>query len=168
MQLAIANESALPLHVEFFVPGNPAPGGSKKGFYNKKLNRVLMVPDSEKTKPWMAVISACAMEAVRNPQTGKGTVLCDPVLLWIEFRLARPKSHYRSGKHASELKPDAPRFSTSKPDTTKLVRALEDACTGIVWHDDSQVAMQNIVKRYADPNEIPGAHVKVYLMCRPQ
>jgi crossover junction endodeoxyribonuclease RusA len=154
----------LPLHVEFFVPGTPAPGGSKKGFYVKNLNRVVMAPASSKTKPWMAQVAAFAMEAVRDPKTGKGTVLSGALLLWVEFRMPRPKNHFRTGKHAGEVKTDAPHLCTKMPDLTKLVRALEDACTEIVWYDDSQVAMQNTSKVYCDPGEIPGASVKVYLL----
>jgi len=149
--------SQLPLYVEFFVPGTPATAGSKKGFFNKKIGRVLMVPASDKTRPWMAQVSAYALEAVKD----KGVVLMGPLLLWVEFRLKRPKGHFRSN---GELKPNAPRFSTSKPDLDKMVRALADACTGIVWHDDSQVAFENVSKVYTNPGEIPGANVKVYLL----
>jgi Holliday junction resolvase RusA-like endonuclease len=151
----------LPLHVSFFVPGVPAPGGSKKGFFNPKLNRVLMTPASKKTKPWMAQVSAFAMEAV---QKGKGTVLTGAVLLWIEFRMPRPQNHFRTGQHEGELKPNAPHFCTKKPDLTKLVRSTEDACTGIVWGDDSQVVIQNVSKVYCDPGQTPGAQIGVYLL----
>lgn len=156
----MANIEQLPLYVEFFVPGTPATAGSKRGFYNKKLGRVLMSPASDKTRPWMATVSAYALDAIKD----KGVILMGPVLLWAEFRLARPKSHFQGGKRSGELKPTAPRFSTSKPDTLKCGRAIEDAMTGIVWHDDAQVAIENLSKVYANPSQIPGATVKVYLL----
>jgi Holliday junction resolvase RusA-like endonuclease len=149
-------------YIQFFVPGIPAPGGSKRGFYNKKLGRVLMVPASNKTKPWMVQVSAFALEAMQRQN--KATMLGLPILLWIEFKLLRPQCHFRTGQHKGKLKPRAPRFSTSKPDLTKLVRSTEDACTGILWHDDSQVAMHNLTKRYCDPGEVPGASIKVFLL----
>lgn len=149
-------------YLEFFVPGVPAPGGSKRGFYNKKLGRVLMVPASEKTKPWMAQVSAFAMEA--RQKQAKAVLIGLPILLWIEFTLPRPQAHFRTGQHQGELKPTAPRFSTSKPDLTKLVRSTEDACTGIIYQNDSQVAIQNVTKRYCDPGEMPGACIKLFML----
>ncbi len=38
-----------------------------------------------------------------------------------------------------------------KPDATKLVRALEDALTRIVWKDDAQVVTQVVHKRFGEP-----------------
>jgi Holliday junction resolvase RusA-like endonuclease len=35
------------------------------------------------------------------------------------------------------------------PDATKLLRGLEDALTGVVWHDDAQIVSQHVEKRYA-------------------
>lgn len=150
------------LHVAFFVPGTPATAGSKRGFFNKKLNRVLLVPANKRTKPWMAQVSAYALEAM--DRAGKVPLLTGPVLLWIEFLTERPQSHFRTGTHAGELKPNAPRLSEKKPDLTKLERAVEDALTKIVWRDDSQVAMKNTVKQYARPDQVIGANVKVYLL----
>jgi len=72
-----------------------------------------------------------------------------PVRLDMEFLLRRPKSHYRSGKHAAELKPDAPTWHFSKPDRDKLERAIMDALTGILFTDDAQVCDGPIAKRYA-------------------
>ena len=34
---------------------------------------------------------------------------------------------------------------------TKLVRAVEDALTGLVWRDDAQVVVQTVRKRYGHP-----------------
>lgn len=146
-----------PLHVEFFCPGRPAPGGSKRGFFNKKLGRVIMAPDSKGTKPWMACVSAMAHEAMAGKVQAAG-----PLLLWVVFRLPRPKGHYRTGRHAGELKDGAPRFADKKPDGVKLCRSTEDAMSGIVWLDDAQVCVHNISKVYADPGQSPGALVRVY------
>jgi len=157
----MSNDAPKP-YVEFFVPGKAAPGGSKRGFYNAKLKRVLMTPASKATKPWMAIVSAYAMEAMTV--TGKHILVRDAILLWIEFVMQRPKWHFRTGKRASELRPDAEKWHTYKPDLTKLCRSTEDALTQLVWADDSLVAMHNLQKRYANPNETPGAHVKVFLL----
>ena len=74
----------------------------------------------------------------------------DPVELRLVFKMPRPKSHYRTGKHAGELRPDAPHWHVSTPDGDNLEKAVKDALTGIVWRDDSQVCVTTKAKVYAD------------------
>ena len=47
---------------------------------------------------------------------------------------------------------------TSRPDLDNLVKALTDACNGIVWRDDSQIVRLMAEKRYG---EQPGASISV-------
>lgn len=146
-------------YIEFFVPGIPATAGSKKAFYNKKAKRAMIVDASAKTKPWMAVVASFALDAMRK--AGKAKML-GPVMLGAEFLLPRPKGHYRTGKRAGELKLDAPLWCM-RQDLDKLVRAIQDAMTEIVWHDDSQVVrFDKVQKVYAGPTEPTGARVYVY------
>ena len=81
-----------------------------------------------------------------------------PLRLEISFLMPRPKYHYNS---RGQLKTTAPARHTVKPDTTKMLRAAEDALTSILWHDDGQVAEQRIAKLYADQ---PGAIIEVSLL----
>jgi len=137
----------------FFVPGTPRPGGSKTAFYNKKTGRAMIVDAGGKpTKNWRDSVATAALEAGIEKLDG-------PVRLNLSFFFERPKSHYRSGKYSNELKTDAPKFKTSKPDTTKLIRSTEDALTGIAWHDDSQVIRQFAEKLYCDKDATPGCKV---------
>ena len=149
------------LHVEFFVPGEPATAGSTKGFVNPKTGKVVMAPDNERSLPWTTNVQGHAMLAMR---VARSSFLADAqILLAVDFLLARPRSHYRK---SGELRPDAPAFSTShtRGDLTKLVRCLEDALTHIVWDDDSHVVAQVNSKPYANPGETPGARVRVYVI----
>ena len=140
--------------IEFFVPGIPRPGGSKKGFYNKKSGRVIIVDAGTHTKPWRQTIMSFALgEAATHG------LLQHPGGLSVCFFLPRPKKHYGTGKNSSVLKPDASYWHSIAPDTTKLMRALEDALTGILWRDDSQVVWQIGCKVYS---EMPGARVRIY------
>jgi crossover junction endodeoxyribonuclease RusA len=75
-----------------------------------------------------------------------------------QFRMPRPKSHFRTGKHAGEIRSDAPLLHITKPDTTKLVRAAEDGATGILWADDSQICLQSASKLYSDR---PGCQITI-------
>lgn len=145
--------------VSFTALGTPRPGGSKSAFYIKALGRAIITDASKKVRPWMALVSDAAMQAY------DGEIIAGvPLVLSTTFLMPRPKSHYRTGKHAGELKPNAPLWHIGKPDLTKLLRALEDALTGIVWHDDSQVVLHGLgspQKRYTLAGERPGALVRV-------
>ena len=139
--------------IEFFVPGIPATAGSKKGFYIEKIRKVVQSPASKKTKPWMNTVTFFAR------QQYKGPLLTGPLNLAIEFRLLRTKGHYGTGRNAGTVKPSAPTYSSTRPDLTKLTRALEDALKGITWRDDSQVCIQETRKVYVDRD--PGAMVRI-------
>jgi Holliday junction resolvase RusA-like endonuclease len=67
------------------------------------------------------------------------------------FVLARPRSHYGTGRNADRLRATAPAWPCSRPDATKLLRAVEDALTGVVWRDDGQVVVQTARKVYGWP-----------------
>ncbi len=84
------------------------------------------------------------------------------VHLELQFRMPRPKSHYRTGRNAHLLKSSAPLHHAVKPDLTKLVRSTEDALTGIIWRDDAQVISGSYSKTYAD--ETAGVAIKLTLI----
>jgi Holliday junction resolvase RusA-like endonuclease len=139
--------------IEFFVPGKAQPGGSKKAFYKKKLNRVIVTDDNSKASGWKQDVKFFASKAfIGEPLLGPLSVVCC-------FHVARPQYHYGSGKNKGVLK-DAYKdaYPTSKPDATKLFRSTEDALTGVIWKDDAQVVEQIITKRYS---ETPGAHISI-------
>ena len=142
------------MQIQFWIPGIPATAGSKTPFIYKDKksgkNRVAMAPANKKQKPWMSDVKAFAIDAYQgNPITG-------PVVLFIDFCLPRPKSHFGTGRNAEKLKDSAPKYPAGTPDLTKLTRAVEDALRGIIWRDDSQVVSQGINKNY---DSKPGAMV---------
>ena len=144
--------------IEFFVPGKPGTAGSKNPFpiYRKGADgqkiftgKVVAVDANKKKSTWMADVKHFAYQAYQ------GEPLTGPVSLEIIFVMPRPKNHFKSN---GELKPNAEIFHGKRPDLTKMLRALEDALTGIIWQDDSCVAATNMQKIYG-PN--PGAQVKI-------
>ncbi len=142
--------------ITFQVIGTPRPGGSKTGFYNKKLARVMMVDASgQKGKDWRTSVQAAAMEAYDGP------LLQGAVRLYLHFLFSRPKSHYGTGRNASRLKPSAPQYHTQKPDLTKIVRSVEDALAGIVWKDDSQVTAGSPSKSWIGGADRSGVYVTI-------
>lgn len=85
----------------------------------------------------------------RHPQKMSG-----PLAMTIKFNMPRLKSHY--GKKG--LKTNAPKYHEVKPDTSNLLKAVEDALTGVLWHDDSQLSIVVATKQYS---EVPGIWISV-------
>ena len=144
------------MNLSFFVPGLAVAKGSGRAVLSKATGRAMYLPANPKTRPWQDTMSWHARQAVAGvpPTTG-------PVELLYCFRFARPKSHYRTGKNAHLLRPDAPPRPATKPDGDKLERTLWDALTGIVYVDDCQVVGWSGAKRYVQPGEPTGVAVKV-------
>lgn len=134
------------MRIEFTVLGKPQPAGSKKAFVVR--GRPVIVDDAKKSRPWKDSVAAAAQDAMIAADLER---LEGPLLLEIDFYVARPAGHYGSGRNAGVVKDSAPRFPAVRPDVTKLVRGVEDAMTGLVWRDDAQVVTQTAKKRYGHP-----------------
>ena len=95
----------------------------------------------------------------------KGLPFSDPVFMKIIFWLPRPKGHYRTGRFAGQLKPNAPVYCSSTPDLDKLCRSTLDGlsakCGGCIIADDSIVVAIQAEKRYATDAESCGALITV-------
>lgn len=130
--------------VSFTVYGIPAPAGSKRGF--QRGGRVIITDDSKRSRPWKAQVATAAGETM----DGAG-LLSGPLLLEVLFVMPRPRGHLGTGRNAERVRASAPTHPIVKPDTTKLLRAVEDALTGIVWRDDAQVVVQHVEKVYGEP-----------------
>lgn len=144
-----------PTIIEFVVLGRPQQRGSKlaSARYDRsgkpvtKDGRVLTFAKdaNPKSKAWMDSVRTAAMEAV-----GDGwEPLRAPLMLSVLFYFSRPKSHYGSGKNAAVVKASAPIAHSQTPDLSKLMRAVEDGMTGIVYADDRQIfCYQNTRKHW--------------------
>jgi Holliday junction resolvase RusA-like endonuclease len=138
------------MSLNFDVYGLPAPQGSKRHVGNG-----VMVESSKNVKPWREAVKHAALDT--EGRFGK-----QPVAVWVTFYLPRPRGHFRTGKHANELRPAAPGpWPMTKPDVDKLVRSTCDALKDAgVYHDDACVAVLDATKVYAD-HRPPGANVTV-------
>ncbi len=98
---------------------------------------------------WRQRIADAAQAAM-----GDRPLLEGPLALSVVFSLQRPKS--RPKKH---------RWPDRRPDLSKLLRAVEDALSGVVYADDAQVCQLFVSKRYAGAPELrlprPGAWIMV-------
>jgi len=135
------------MKLEFTVYGKPAQMGSKKAFV--RGGRAIITDDnSDKRKQWANAVSSKAAEVMAG-----ATVISSPVSLQVIFFFGRPKSHFGSGRNASQLKASAPERHAQTPDLDKLVRCLGDALTGIVYRDDSQIVALSAERRWTEGQE---------------
>lgn len=134
--------------VSFTVFGVAAPAGSKRALPagGRPGARPIIVDASTKSRPWKRQVAQVAGIAMAG-----GRLLEGPLELQVRFYQPRPKSHYGSGKNAAVVKPSAPTRPTSAPDTTKLIRAIEDAMALIVYGNDAQIVTQHAEKHYGEP-----------------
>lgn len=137
--------------IAFTVLGRAQPAGSKKAFVNRHTGKVIVTEDAKKSKPWQQQIGDTALAHRHHLE---GQLLDGPLDLDVTFVLARPKGHFRTGKNAHLVRDTAPPRPAVKPDTTKLLRAVEDALTGVLWRDDAQVVDQSARKVYGAPERV--------------
>lgn len=140
---------------EFFIPGEPAPGGSKSAFpiyRNGKLvlkdgRPIIRMVDSggERNETWKKVVTAYGRKFMMAARPFTCAMQVDFI-----FFLRRPNDHFISGNRERPLKDDAPAYHISKPDALKFARSTEDALTGVIWQDDSQTVRITSEKRWAE------------------
>ena len=135
-------------HIEFAVRGFPVPQGSTRAFVIK--GRAHTTSDNPNLREWRELVRKVAQDHAPP------ALWTSPVSARLEFRLMRPASiptHRGRGKKRHPVK----YLPTKKPDLDKLVRAVFDALTGIVWKDDSQVIEVLASKAYG----VPGLTVRL-------
>ncbi len=151
MQQSTTPTANCPNSFTFTVLGKPAPQGSKR-----HVGKGVMVESSKRCKPWRQDVRHTAIDLLPN---GWYARMGDAMLLSVVFVFARPKNHFRTN---GELKPSAPKHCTGRiGDVSKLIRAVEDAMTGIVYNDDAQIISLIATRRYATATEQPCAIITV-------
>lgn len=139
--------------ISFFVAGIPRTAGSKdyKG-PNKRGTAIIVDSSGRAGAAWKQTVAAIA----RSKYMGR--LLVGPLELNVIFWMPRPQRHFGA---KGKLRHNAPRYPLANPDRTKMLRSLEDALTGILWKDDSQVVSGATDKRYATAGTETGASVSV-------
>ncbi len=139
--------------ISFTVYGEPKSQGSTRvvpvrkkggGYATREDGRPKLIPvhdNGKALKSWRAEVVSAFQEVYQ------GEPLDGPVHLYVTLYRPRPKSHFTS---KGGLKPTAPIKPTTRPDTLKLVRGIEDALTGHAWRDDSQIVFHVLSKCYGD------------------
>lgn len=124
------------LEIEVF--GDPASQGSHAVIHG----RIVQV-NSAKHKRWRNAVAFAALDLV----TDGWELLDEPLELTVIFYLPRPKTATRA-------------YPSVMPDVDKLLRAVFDSLSGVIYVDDSRVVRVMAEKRYADARG-PGALIRV-------
>ena len=75
-----------------------------------------------------------------------------PIKAELYFYETRPKSHYRTGKYADQLKPSCPKYNVVKKDIDNFVKFVFDTLNKHAYIDDSQIFELTCGKYYSDRN----------------
>ena len=96
-------------------------------------------------------------------KSGTGVFIIEdaPVSITCSFYMARPKSHYGTGKNAGILKQIAPYYCTKKKDIDNLEKWCFDCLNGLAWKDDKQIAESHAQKVYS---ENPRTEIRIKVM----
>lgn len=140
------------MRISFWVPGEPAPKGSKTAF--KRGDKIVLVESSKSLKPFMDAGRHVAAMHMTDKEPLKGSLGAA-----ITFYVTRPASVTRSRPNV-------------KPDIDKLARAVLDFCEqgGCFLGGDQQVVELHARKFYADDLQTlepgrelgSGVHVALY------
>lgn len=140
--------------LHFTVLGKPATAGNKRGIPYAKAGGGLGVrmiegrnrKAEEHSRSWRSDVRDAARAAYQGPP------LEGPIRLELTFVVPRPAGHYRASGALSKSGLLMP-YPTTRPDSTKLLRAFEDALKDITWADDSQIVEHVVRKTYGDALE---------------
>lgn len=128
-------------YVQFVAYGTPQPKGSTRAFV--RGGRAIVTSDNPKVKAWQNVVAKSAKLAY--PQT----TFDGAVSVFARFSLPHPTTGKRRLHH------------TTRPDLDKLLRAVGDSLSGVLWKDDAQIVNLEGTKEYADPGDPPRVVVLV-------
>lgn len=92
------------------------------------------------TASWQAVVRLAAAEAAAGSEPMTGAVR-----LWLYVASDIPRS-WSKKKRADAL--EGRLRPTSRPDLTNVLKAVEDACNGVLYLDDSQVVEHRTCRMY--------------------
>lgn len=131
------------------VYGEAAPAGSKRAVRAGSGHRV--IDTNKRTAPWKDEVRQVAGRAREQQEL---ELLEGPLYALFTFYRRRPKGHFLSDGESLSAEGRRRPFPDVKPDGLKLARAVEDALSGIIYRDDSQIVDHRIRKRYGTPERV--------------
>lgn len=137
--------------VSFMVPGEPVGKGrhktSTRVVGGKAFTRHYT---PAKTVSYEKHVALCATAAMGGRELIGGPVL-------IELKIIMPIAvSWAKSKKAEALKGEV--LPTKKPDSSNILKAIEDALNGVIWIDDVQAVKHFIDRKFGT---VPGVYVRV-------
>lgn len=123
--------------IEFIVPGEPVGKGRPRAF---RMGNSVRMHTPDKTARYENLVAMAAQEAMAGGMPIDGPVAVDMLLV------TTPPASWSQKKRGQAL--DGMIRPTTKPDCDNVLKAIADACNGIVWGDDKQITDVVIRKRY--------------------
>lgn len=133
--------------ITIIVPGDPVAKGRGRAVRTKAGIRVVT---PTKTRAWETYAGLCAKYAMGGLEPLSGPLWCS-----IRAHVGIPDS-WPDWKRDAALEGEI--LPTGKPDLDNLIKAVLDACNGIVWRDDAQITTGNASKEYSSD---PRVHIEV-------
>ncbi len=144
----LSKKTSKQMKISFIVFGKQVTQGSKTVLPVGKGRFRAVDRNRRELNQWRGAIAQAAGAVMSSAEMFAGAVR-----LRIVFTLPRPKGHFGKGRNSMQLRPSAPQYPAKKPDLLKLARAVEDALSGVVYRDDSQVCKLEVEKRYGQRYE---------------
>ena len=124
------------------IPGEAVAKGRPRAFVR---NGRVGVHTPAKTRSFENLVRLAAGEAM--DRAGLAAPLQGPIEMQIRAVYLVPASWSKKRRAAAE-------WRTSKPDADNIGKGVSDACNGIVFVDDSQVASLIVQKKYGERAEV--------------
>jgi Holliday junction resolvase RusA-like endonuclease len=125
------------LIITFDLPGPPHGKGRPR--FVRATGRTY-TPDA--TKEAEGFIRHQAAQAMTGQEVLRGAVQA-----WVEVEIEPPQ---KTSKKMRKSMMDGEVFPTKKPDMDNVIKAIFDACNGVVYLDDKQVVKLSMMKRYGE------------------
>ena len=157
---------------EIEITGGPCPQPRPRATIRGGHASVYEAAADHRIHNWKAYLMVAAQKAM----AGRAPVKF-PVRAVVLFRMWRPdnpprwlvnkdmkRENPQLWKRNVELwrQPDALIPHASRPDTSNLIKSVEDALNTIVWADDAQICDMPLRKRYCMHGEPPGVTLRAY------
>lgn len=133
--------------VFILIPGDPF---GKQSVRVAKRGAFAKTYMPEETRAYEAKCKLEAMLTIRHGNihfVGPMPVIRGPVEMKVQMFYPIPKSWSKKKKEAARLGQIVP---TKKPDSSNVLKSVEDGFTGAVWFDDCQVVDHHITKRFSE------------------
>ena len=141
------------VRIEFTIPGKPVAQGRPR-FYRK--GSYVVATDPQASKVYKVDIAFLAQRA--REEAGLTELFVGPLGLQVMAYFPCPKSKWRKRVPRLEEHHD------KRPDADNLAKAVKDGLTGVLYHDDGQVAELVVRKRRAAQGDAPRVEVCLYTL----